>query len=210
MLKASENGYDWLGIGFYFWENNYERALEFAQNPPGKKKYKKPSVLGAVIDLQYCLDLLDTEYLRLIKDSYNNIVSSANLTDQELPQNKTIKGSKDRLLRELDCAVIENLHTMQRSIHLKPFDSVRGVFVEGEELYPGEQNRVRCNNLVANIAGILPQGQAVLIHDINDEQFWKLICLTDWARTIIEEVPETKIEIERLEQLSQNKNVPQV
>ena len=49
MLKASENGYDWLGAGFYFWENNYERALEFAQNPPGKKKFKVPSVLGAVI-----------------------------------------------------------------------------------------------------------------------------------------------------------------
>lgn len=147
MLKASQNGYDWLGIGFYFWENNYERALEFARHPPGKKKYKKPSVLGAVIDLQYCLDLLDTKYLRLIKDSYHNIVSSANTAEQEIPQNKTIKGSKDRLLRELDCAVIENLHTMQRSIQLAPFDSVRGVFVEGEELYPGagfhEKNHVQ-------------------------------------------------------------------
>lgn len=147
MLKASENGYDWLGIGFYFWENNYERALDFAQNPPGKKKYKNPSVLGAVIDLQYCLDLLDTQYLRLIKNSYNNIVSSAGLTDQEIPKNKTIGGSKDRLLRELDCAVIENLHIMLRTIHLKPFDSVRGVFVEGEELYPGagfhEKNHVQ-------------------------------------------------------------------
>ena len=64
MLKASENGYDWLGAGFYFWENNYDRALEFAQNPPGKKRFKVPSVLGAIIDLEYCLDLLDTRYLR--------------------------------------------------------------------------------------------------------------------------------------------------
>jgi len=24
MLKASENGHDWLGVGAYFWENNYE------------------------------------------------------------------------------------------------------------------------------------------------------------------------------------------
>lgn len=23
MLNASENDYDWLGKGFYFWENNY-------------------------------------------------------------------------------------------------------------------------------------------------------------------------------------------
>jgi hypothetical protein len=137
MLKASANGYDWLGAGFYFWENNYERALDFAQEPPGKKKYKVPAVLGAIIDLGYCLDLLETKYLRFVKDSYNNFVLSARTNDQEKPQNKSVKGSVDKLLRELDCAVIENLHSMQRQIQLKPFDSVRGVFVEGDELYPG-------------------------------------------------------------------------
>jgi hypothetical protein len=136
-LKPSENGYDWLGVGFYFWENNFDRALDFAQNPPGKKKYKNPAVLGAVLDLGYCLDLLDTQYLRLVKDSYKNFVGSAGAYDREMPQNKILSGSKDKLLRELDCAVIENLHLMQQRIKLKPFDSVRGVFVEGEELYPG-------------------------------------------------------------------------
>ncbi len=29
-LKASDNEYDWLGGGVYFWENNYDRAYEFA------------------------------------------------------------------------------------------------------------------------------------------------------------------------------------
>lgn len=36
-LKKSENDYDWLGHGVYFWENNPERALQYAkhlkQNP---------------------------------------------------------------------------------------------------------------------------------------------------------------------------------
>ena len=31
-LKPSENSYDWLGNGVYFWENNHERALEYARN----------------------------------------------------------------------------------------------------------------------------------------------------------------------------------
>ena len=61
----------------------------------------------------------------------------ASICWMEIPQNKTAKGSSDKLLRELDCAVIENLHNMQRQIQLKPFDSVRSVFVEGDELYPG-------------------------------------------------------------------------
>ena len=37
-LKSSDNDYDWLGHGIYFWENNPERALEFAQLI---KKYPK-------------------------------------------------------------------------------------------------------------------------------------------------------------------------
>lgn len=66
MLKASENDYDWLGKGFYFWENNYERALDFAKSPPGSKRIAKPSVLGAVLDLGYCLDPTETRYLQLV------------------------------------------------------------------------------------------------------------------------------------------------
>ncbi|MCC8028629.1 MAG: hypothetical protein LIO75_02320 [Lachnospiraceae bacterium] len=31
-LKASSNAYDWLGHGIYFWEQNYQRAYEWAGN----------------------------------------------------------------------------------------------------------------------------------------------------------------------------------
>ena len=30
-LKASNNDYDWLGTGIYFWENSPRRALEWAK-----------------------------------------------------------------------------------------------------------------------------------------------------------------------------------
>lgn len=30
-LFKSENAYDWLGHGIYFWENNFKRALEYAK-----------------------------------------------------------------------------------------------------------------------------------------------------------------------------------
>ncbi len=29
-FKESRNIYDWLGWGMYFWENNIDRAMEFA------------------------------------------------------------------------------------------------------------------------------------------------------------------------------------
>lgn len=60
-LKASENSYDWLRNGIYFWDNSPSRALAWAEelSKRPKSKIKKPAVIGAIIDLGYCLDLLD-------------------------------------------------------------------------------------------------------------------------------------------------------
>lgn len=41
-LNPSQNKYDWLGNGIYFWENNYERALDFVRNPNCIKGYFLP------------------------------------------------------------------------------------------------------------------------------------------------------------------------
>src|SRR5687768_4027338 len=71
MLRASTNRYDWLGQGIYFWQNNYERALDFAIAPPGKQKFLQPAVLGAVLELGHCLDLMDKKWIDLVKSSYD-------------------------------------------------------------------------------------------------------------------------------------------
>ena len=31
-IKKSEEKFDWLGHGFYIWENNYARALQWAKD----------------------------------------------------------------------------------------------------------------------------------------------------------------------------------
>ncbi|WP_379992932.1 hypothetical protein [Dyadobacter subterraneus] len=121
--------------------------MDFANNPPGKTKSTKPSVLGAVIDLQSCLDFLDTDYLRLVQYSYQSLELIASKFELELPVNRSGKGTKDLVLRNLDCAVIEHLHSIQQASKFRPFGSARGVFVEGAELYPGagfhEKNHVQ-------------------------------------------------------------------
>ncbi len=47
-MRISNNTYDWLGNGIYFWEQNYLRAYEWAEKSP---KIKEPAVIGAVIGL---------------------------------------------------------------------------------------------------------------------------------------------------------------
>ncbi|TWB32686.1 hypothetical protein [Nitrospirillum viridazoti] len=47
-FKQSENDYDWLGHGIYFWEANPKRGLAFAKEALKRKKSKKhPAVVGA-------------------------------------------------------------------------------------------------------------------------------------------------------------------
>lgn len=141
-LKGSKNNYDWLGNGIYFWEHSPSRALEYAtsiKNNPSrsKTKIKDPAIIGAVIDLGYCLDLLDFQNLTLLKTAYDILVQTFKKSGIKIPQNRPPKHSTDLLIRELDCAVIETLHKVQAEKNIYPFDSIRGVFWEGEELYSG-------------------------------------------------------------------------
>ena len=140
-LRGSNNKYDWLGNGVYFWENSPSRALEYANHlkeNPGKavNPIKEPAVIGAVLQLGYCLDLLDYQNLKLLKLGYEILTESYKASEYNLPKNKVVGDLRELLLRELDCAVIETLHKVRKESKLQPFDSVRGVFWEGEELYP--------------------------------------------------------------------------
>lgn len=140
MLHASQNNYDWLGHGMYFWENNFQRALHFAkelqQRPrQGKKAILEPSVLGAVMDLGSCLDLLDKESIDYVGRAFVSIRDSYLALGVPPPSNKGSGSSRNLLIRKLDCAVIESVRYRMR-IRKRPFDSVRGVFIEGEPLYP--------------------------------------------------------------------------
>lgn len=148
-LIASTNDYDWLGHGVYFWENNETRALQYAKEMMKRKgsSVKEPAIIGAVIDLGYCMDMMDSMYLSDLKEAYSVLELMLNQSGAALPVNSNIGNSTDKLMRRLDCAVIEMAHSMNEGSGEKPYDSVRGVFWEGKELYPGagftERNHIQ-------------------------------------------------------------------
>lgn len=153
-LLASTNDYDWLGNGIYFWENNDARALQWAQELSKRKgsSIKEPAVIGAIIDLGYCLDLTDSICLEELKLGYETLVALHKEVGKPLPKNTNIGSSTDLLLRKLDCAVIETMHQLNRYANKRAYDSVRGVFWEGKPLYPNagfaEKNHIQicvCN-----------------------------------------------------------------
>jgi len=126
----STNDYDWLGSGLYFWEDSYSRALRWAQNDPSGK-IKTAAVLGAIIDLGNCLNLIDAENLDLVKAAHRAYLDFCAASGLKPLENK----GRDFRARNLDKIVFETLHNLRKEKKEQPFDTVRAFFVEGELLY---------------------------------------------------------------------------
>ena len=137
-LRKSSNSYDWLGNGIYFWEQNYQRAYEWAIHRYG---IDDAAVIGAVIDLGYCLNLTDSSSADILRKGYEILKIRCAAYGNALPQNRPSKKSADILLRDLDCAVIQQIHDYNLQENKQPFDSVRGIFIEGEPTYLGSEFR---------------------------------------------------------------------
>ena len=143
-LQASDNKWDWLGTGIYFWENDPVRALQFAQEGVAGKvtkgKITRPFVIGAIIDLGLCFNLFDQTALIEMSESANSMIDYYQIFGINLPQNKGTG-------RFLDRAVFENMHSERLAEDLPEYQTVRANFPEGGELYPGagfcEKNHIQ-------------------------------------------------------------------
>lgn len=143
-ILHSNRDYDWLGPGAYFWEADPARALEWARWKVAKGDYTEAAVIGAVIDLRNCLDLVSREDVELFRAAHKSFVTLQAKAGLPIPTNKSPKGAtdKDRILRFLDCAVFRHLHEIiddlsEKEAGIEPFDTVRGMFVEGGRVFPG-------------------------------------------------------------------------
>jgi hypothetical protein len=128
----SANDWDWLGSGIYFWETNPLRGLEFAKEWQARGKITEPAVVGAVIDLGFCLDLVSSTGIEAVRAAHDDFMAYAKEANKPAPKNRL---GPDKLLRDLDCAVINHLHKVREAADLPAFDTVRAVFIEGNRIY---------------------------------------------------------------------------
>ena len=87
-----------------------------------------------MIELGYCLNLFDTQFLSLVRDAYDDLIAFHRSIDVPPPQNSMLRG--ELLVRRLDCAIFNSLHRARAENGLRPFDTVRVAFAEGGALYP--------------------------------------------------------------------------
>lgn len=112
-VKKSQEKFDWLVNGFYVWENNQARALKWAVDKKQRGgQLKNPAVVGVVYQLDYCLDLTDSESIELLPTYYKLMKDDLSIMGKNIPENRNVNGDKhhDLVIRELDCAVIEYMH----------------------------------------------------------------------------------------------------
>jgi hypothetical protein len=128
--EASDNDWDWLGHGIYFWEHSPERALRWAREKfPGKRQ--RPAVIGGYIQLGRCFDLLNESVTAMLGETYTALTTTFSNKGLELPKNRGDKGKR----RELDCFVINKCLDIMKEQEFE-YDTVRGAFLEGEPVYP--------------------------------------------------------------------------
>jgi hypothetical protein len=131
-FKPSNNDYDWLGPGVYFWESNPHRAMEFAREKLRRgSEIRRPFVVGAVLDLGLCLDLTTKDSIENLRDAHESFLGTIP-PGGPLPVN-----GPENWRRRLDCAVIRCFHQILQATSSEPVDTVRGIFTEGRPIYAG-------------------------------------------------------------------------
>ncbi len=127
---ASNNAYDWLGSGIYLWEYGPDRALAFAEEQARRGHIQVPAVVGALVQLGECFDLLDTRYTIDLRDAWQLFRESLESAGRAVPQN----AGRDLKARYADCAVI-NWYLDEIEREGVRYDTVRGAFIEGEPIF---------------------------------------------------------------------------
>ena len=139
-----------MARGAYFWEADPVRAWEWADWKVGRGDFEKPFVVGARIKLGKCLDLTNREDHVVLAEGYNALVLQQHERGEELPRNKKVHAEdRDYVLSYLDCAVINHNHDYMVEINETPFDTVRGVFTEGNPVYPDARFRDKTHIQIA-------------------------------------------------------------
>lgn len=123
-FKHSANTYDWLGKGIYFWQDAPVRAAEWAQ----RHHPNEPAVLVATIDLGMCIDLLDSVWMSHLARSHTSYAKHCAALSIPIPAQTPDKHPLDR-------SVLNHAVTLLASKRLR-IDSVRGIFQEGNPVYP--------------------------------------------------------------------------
>jgi hypothetical protein len=150
----SDNDYDCLGNGVYFFEDGLDQARSWAE----RAHPSEPAVVQADVRLEDCMDLKDSlGWVPLLAQAHDEVLRVSREQGLPLPEQTSGEHRLDRVVIEFTVAALE-----REGIRIR---SVRGVFAEGPPAFPGSflsegshvQVAVRDTDLISNV-GVVPAG----------------------------------------------------
>ncbi|HEX8737958.1 MAG TPA: hypothetical protein VF721_21680 [Pyrinomonadaceae bacterium] len=123
-FKPSNNEYDWLGDGVYFFQDAPGRAWEWAR----RIHKENAAVIGAKIRLEACIDLLDIRWTSVLSELYDSFLTQMKRSNLELPKQSSGAHRLDRLVINYAVGFLAERETKIRC--------VRGAFIEGKPIFP--------------------------------------------------------------------------
>jgi len=133
--RPCDQHFEWLGTGFYLWQDSSWRARQWAEIRFGSDA----AVVVARVDLDGCLDLLNPHWQAELRDADFEFVLHCIAQDEPIPVN-TDRGNHAR-----DAATI-NWYCEQAAAAGHTIRSVRAIFEEGEPIF--EASRIRSQSHV--------------------------------------------------------------
>lgn len=129
-IRYSDQHFEWLGTGFYLWQDSPWRAREWAEARYGSDA----AVVAARIDLDGCLDLLNPRWQQEVADADFDFVFQCVVESRPIPENS------DRGNHARDAATI-NWYCDRAAATGRVVRSVRAIFEEGEPIF--EASKIR-------------------------------------------------------------------
>ena len=127
-FTITENEYDWLGHGVYFFERSPRRAMEWA-----RKRFsdREPCVMAAEIDFgkhgRNCLDLASREGLAVLEEYFQDFVTA-------YPR-EYVAGLKETCgYRQFSCEVLNRFCLTMGEVGWD-IHAIRSVFEEGDYIF---------------------------------------------------------------------------
>ena len=134
-IEPSDEHFEWLGTGFYLWQDSPWRAKQWAEERFGADA----AMVVARVDLEGCLDLLNPQWQAELHDADFEFVTECMAEGRPIPVN-TETGNHAR-----DAATI-NWYCERAAAADLVIRSVRAIFEEGDPIF--EASKIRSQSHV--------------------------------------------------------------
>lgn len=137
-VRRSDQHFEWLGTGFYLWQDSPWRAQRWATDRFGDDA----AVVVAMVSLDACLDLLNPHWHAPLAEADDRYVNDC-LNQGRAPALNRPSGNRAR-----DCAVI-NWFCERAEREGLLIRSVRAIFEEGEPIFEASAIRALSHTQIA-------------------------------------------------------------